>query len=293
MMYRDICYDICNIHESVLDIFTLPNNSGKRLVVLLHGGHGHSGDKSTWTKLAQGLASQGMVVATINYPLGNINHKEQLKAIQLALAWLNKETNATFYGYSTHATCIVGHEHSATLLAHLLLSNQHIKAQALVLLQASYTLEWGDSPSPLNSLPQKWIVPYILLMDEDTTNAETFSNHLQDHGIDCNVQRHSFHHHHGSTFTSSLVSTLCAYFKSLEVVMYEPIAKIPLKSTSSASNASIGSNITLVDGQFNLTMPVKKVSVPVLSPMLTMRETLPRTNSVKTFLSKLKSKEIQ
>jgi len=286
MHFKDICYDTRDIHEHLLDIFKPDKPSDKSsdrnrhsLTVVLHGGRGFTGGKASLTTIALAFVKKNQsVVATVNYPLG-CDWAKQVDACSSALIWLLRDSNAAFYGYNPSEACIVAHEHSATIVLDMLLSKP-VKVKSVVLMQPGRV----DVTSGDNAY--KWAVPEVLILDEGTSaHTQQASELLARNGIECHIQQHSFHHTHSTKFANSLVSTISA-FQAEIVTVAEPVPRMPLKSMSSLSTTSTGSQgstATLVEeNAFNNTFPVAK------SRRTASQDTITRTNSMKSLLSRLK-----
>ncbi|KAJ2819662.1 hypothetical protein GGI24_004716 [Coemansia furcata] len=129
-VYKDIAYIADDNPRHTLNIY-VPDESLRALplAIFIHGGSWRTGDKSECEVLANGLVSQGLAVAVINYGLSqrtpdSIRHPAHLQDAIKAVQFLVHGDYPGKQLVNSDSTYLIGHSAGAHLATLMVLSDQ-------------------------------------------------------------------------------------------------------------------------------------------------------------------------
>jgi len=123
-----------------LDVYTPAEGKKQPVVVWIHGGGWHSGDKKDVGKKPQAFADKGFVFVSINYRLQvwtdphlspGVTIKQITEDVAKAIHWTHD--HAGDYGGDPNAIFVMGHSAGAQLAALVCTDNRYLKAEKLSL----------------------------------------------------------------------------------------------------------------------------------------------------------------
>src|SRR5579871_1151158 len=116
-IYRGIAYSEPENKLQMLDVFAPPEGKNHPVVIYIHGGGWHSGDKAEVHNKPAALTDRGFVLASINYRLwtppwsksfpGIVTIKHEAQDVARAIRWLHD--HARNYGGDPGALIVMGH----------------------------------------------------------------------------------------------------------------------------------------------------------------------------------------
>jgi arylformamidase len=140
-VYRDLAYGEPKNKFQTLDIFAPAAGKNHPVVIYVHGGGWHSGDKAEVHNKPQSLTDRGFVLASINYRLwtppwskdfpGTVTLKNQAQDVAKAIRWVHD--HARDYGGDPTALIVMGHSAGAHLSALVCTDDRYLKAEGLSL----------------------------------------------------------------------------------------------------------------------------------------------------------------
>jgi arylformamidase len=139
--YRGFAYVEPKNTSQMLDIFAPAEGKNHPVVIYVHGGGWHSGDKAEVHNKPKALTDRGFVLASINYRLwtppwsknfpGTVTLKNQAQDIAKAIRWVHD--HAEDYGGDPAALVVMGHSAGAHLSALVCTDERYLKAEGLSL----------------------------------------------------------------------------------------------------------------------------------------------------------------
>ena len=172
-VHRDLPYAEPKNEWQTLDVFAQSEGKNLPVVVWIHGGGWHKGDKSEVQKKPQAFVDKGFVFVSINYRLfPHVTIKQIAGDVARAIRWTHDHIEE--YGGDRGALFVMGHSAGAQLAALVCIDDQYLKAVGLPLSvikgcvpvdgdsydvpmqvkaveegpAASYTLHFGDEKTP-------------------------------------------------------------------------------------------------------------------------------------------------
>ncbi len=176
-VHRDLAYAAPASEQQRLDVYAPVGGKNHPVVVWIHGGGWHRGDKSDIDKKPQAFVDRGFVFISINYRLfPNAAIKQIAEDVAKAIRWT--VDHAKDYGGDPHSIVVMGHSAGAQLAALVCTDDRYLKAEGLPLStikacvpvdgdsydvplqiktveeerEAAYTLTFGD-PAKQKKLP--------------------------------------------------------------------------------------------------------------------------------------------
>ena len=129
-VHKDIAYARrpVNPQRQALDIYQAPRGPDRPVVVYIHGGGWHIGDKEEGAaSKAQALDQIGWMLVAINYRLSpDVKHPEHVKDVAAAVAWVHD--NIDDYGGDPERIVVMGHSAGAHLAALVATDPQRLAA---------------------------------------------------------------------------------------------------------------------------------------------------------------------
>jgi arylformamidase len=139
--YRGLAYSEPEDKLQMLDVFAPAEGKNHPVVIYVHGGGWHSGDKAEVHNKPKALTDQGFILASINYRLwtppwskgfpGTVTLKNQAQDIAKAIRWVRD--HAKDYGGDPAALIVMGHSAGAHLAALVCTDERYLKAEGLSL----------------------------------------------------------------------------------------------------------------------------------------------------------------
>ncbi len=160
-----------------LDVYAPAEGKNLPVVVWIHGGGWHRGDKAEMDEKPQAMVDKGFVFVSVNYRLFPAVTIKQIAAdVAKAIRWTSDHIRE--YGGDPRTIVVMGHSAGAQLAALLCIDDRYLKAEGIPLSAikacvpvdgdsydlpmqlkaveegpaASYTLDFGD-PAKLKKLP--------------------------------------------------------------------------------------------------------------------------------------------
>jgi acetyl esterase/lipase len=140
-VYPGLAYSEPKNTFQMLDIFTPAQGKNHPVVIYIHGGGWHSGDKTEVHNKPKALTDRGFVLASINYRLwtppwskdfpGTVTLKHQAQDVAKAIRWVHD--HATDYGGDPATLIVMGHSAGAHLSALACTDERYLKAEGLSL----------------------------------------------------------------------------------------------------------------------------------------------------------------
>jgi acetyl esterase/lipase len=140
-VYRDLAYSEPKNKFQTLDIFSPAEGNNHPVVIYVHGGGWHSGDKADVHNKPKALAGRGYVLVSINYRLwtppwskgfpGTVTLKNEAQDVAKAIRWVHD--HARDYGGDPAALFVIGHSAGAHLSALVCTDEHYLKAEGLSL----------------------------------------------------------------------------------------------------------------------------------------------------------------
>jgi arylformamidase len=140
-VYRDLAYSEPKNKFQTLDIFSPAEGNNHPVVIYVHGGGWHSGDKADVHNKPKALAGRGYVLVSINYRLwtppwskgfpGTVTLKNEAQDVAKAIRWVHD--HARDYGGDPATLLVIGHSAGAHLAALVCTDERYLKAEGLSL----------------------------------------------------------------------------------------------------------------------------------------------------------------
>jgi acetyl esterase/lipase len=140
-VYRGLAYSEPRNKLQMLDIFAPAEGKNYPVVIYIHGGGWHSGDKAEVHNKPRALTDRGFVLVSINYRLwtppwsksfpGTVTLKDQALDVAKAIRWVYD--HARDYGGDPAALIVMGHSAGAHLSALVCTDERYLKAEGLSL----------------------------------------------------------------------------------------------------------------------------------------------------------------
>ena len=137
---QDIPYAEPKNEQQTLDVYTPAEGKNHPVVIWIHGGGWHSGDKKDVKKKPQAFTDKGFVFVSINYRLQvwtdphlspGVTIKQIAEDVAKAIHWTHD--HAGEYGGDPNAIFVMGHSAGAQLAALVCTDNRYLKAEKLSL----------------------------------------------------------------------------------------------------------------------------------------------------------------
>jgi acetyl esterase/lipase len=129
---RDLPYTEPKNALQTLDVYALPEGENHPVVIWIHGGGWHSGDKKDVGSKPQAFVDRGFVFMTINYRLWPSVTIQQIAGdVAKAIRW--SHDHARSYGGDPKTLFIMGHSAGAQLAALVCTDDRYLKAEELSL----------------------------------------------------------------------------------------------------------------------------------------------------------------
>ena len=176
-VHRGLPYAEPGSELQTLDVYAPAEGKNLPVVVWIHGGGWHRGDKSEMDKKPQAMVDKGFVFVSVNYRLfPAVTIKQIAGDVAKAIRWTRDHIRE--YGGDPSAIVVMGHSAGAQLAALVCIDDRYLKAEGIPLSAikacvpvdgdsydlpvqlkaveegpaASYTLHFGD-PTKLKTLP--------------------------------------------------------------------------------------------------------------------------------------------
>ena len=140
-IHRGLAYSEPENKLQMLDVFAPADGKNHPVVIYIHGGGWHSGDKAEVHNKPKALTDRGFVLASINYRLwtppwsksfpGTVTIKDEARDVAKAIRWVHD--HAKDYGGDPAALIVMGHSAGAHLAALVCTDERYLKAQGLSL----------------------------------------------------------------------------------------------------------------------------------------------------------------
>jgi acetyl esterase/lipase len=140
-VYRGLAYSEPKNKFQMLDIFAPAEGKNHPVVIYVHGGGWHSGDKAEVHNKPKALTERGFILASINYRLwtppwsksfpGTVTLKNEAQDVAKAIRWVHD--HAGDYGGDPAAMIVMGHSAGAHLSALVCTDERYLKAERLSL----------------------------------------------------------------------------------------------------------------------------------------------------------------
>ena len=140
-VHRGLAYSEPENKFQMLDIFAPAEGKNHPVVIYIHGGGWHSGDKAEVHNKPKALTVRGFVLASINYRLwtppwsksfpGTVTLKHEAQDVAKAIRWVHD--HARDYGGDPAALIVMGHSAGAHLSALVCTDERYLKAEGLSL----------------------------------------------------------------------------------------------------------------------------------------------------------------
>lgn len=140
-VHRGLAYSEPKNTLQMLDVFAPAGGKNHPVVLYIHGGGWHSGDKAEVHNKPKALTDRGFVLVSINYRLwtppwsksfpGTVTLKNQAQDIAKAIRWVHD--HARDYGGDPAALIVMGHSAGAHLAALVCTDERYLKAEGLSL----------------------------------------------------------------------------------------------------------------------------------------------------------------
>jgi acetyl esterase/lipase len=140
-VYRGLAYSEPENKFQMLDIFAPAEGKNHPVVIYVHGGGWHSGDKAEVHNKPKALTGRGFVLVSINYRLwtppwskdfpGTVTLKNEAQDVAKAIRWVHD--HARDYGGDPATLFVIGHSAGAHLSALVCTDERYLKAEGLSL----------------------------------------------------------------------------------------------------------------------------------------------------------------
>jgi len=140
-VHRGLAYSESKNTLQMLDVFAPAEGKNHPVVIYIHGGGWHSGDKAEVHNKPKALTGRGFVLASINYRLwtppwsksfpGTVTLKHEAQDVAKAIRWVHD--HARDYGGDPAALIVMGHSAGAHLSALVCTDERYLKAEGLSL----------------------------------------------------------------------------------------------------------------------------------------------------------------
>jgi acetyl esterase/lipase len=127
---RDISYAEPKNERQTLDVYAPPNGTNHPVVIWIHGGGWHSGDKKDVRRKPQAFVDGGFVFVSINYRLWpSVTIKQIAADVAKAIRWTHDQ--ARNYGGDPNSLFVMGHSAGAQLAVLVCTDERYLKAEKL------------------------------------------------------------------------------------------------------------------------------------------------------------------
>jgi arylformamidase len=127
---RDVPYAEPKNERQRLDVYAPAKGKNHPVVVWIHGGGWHSGDKKDVQKKPQGFVDRGFIFVSINYRLWpRVTIKQIAQDVAKAIRW--SHDHAADYGGDPNTLFVMGHSAGAQLAALVCTDERYLKAEKL------------------------------------------------------------------------------------------------------------------------------------------------------------------
>jgi acetyl esterase/lipase len=132
-IHRDLPYVEPKNGRQTLDVYAPVEGRQHPVVIWIHGGGWHSGDKTDVKKKPQAFSGKGFVFVSINYRLlpDNVTIQQMAGDVTKAIRWTHD--HARDYGGSPDKILVMGHSAGAQLAALVCTDDRYLKAEGLSL----------------------------------------------------------------------------------------------------------------------------------------------------------------
>ena len=131
-VHRDLAYAEPKNEWQTLDVYAPSEGKNHPVVIWIHGGGWHRGDKSEVQKKPQVFVDHGFVFVSINYRLfPHVTIKQIAGDVAKAIRWTHD--HAEEYGGDPDAIFVMGHSAGAQLAALVCTDDRYLKAVGLPL----------------------------------------------------------------------------------------------------------------------------------------------------------------
>jgi arylformamidase len=139
-VHRDLPYTEPKDERQMLDVFAPAEGKNHPVVVWIHGGGWHSGDKKDVKQKPQAFTDKGFVFVSINYRLQvwsdphrspGVTIKQIAEDVAKAIHWTHDHAND--YGGDPNTIFVMGHSAGAQLAALVCTDDRYLKAEKLSL----------------------------------------------------------------------------------------------------------------------------------------------------------------
>jgi len=138
-VYPGLAYSEPKNTFQMLDIFTPAEGKNHPVVIYIHGGGWHSGDKAEVHNKPKALTDRGFVLASINYRLwtppwsksfpGTVTLKHQAQDVAKAIRWVHDHSRD--YGGDPATLIVMGHSAGAHLSALVCTDERYLKSRTV------------------------------------------------------------------------------------------------------------------------------------------------------------------
>jgi acetyl esterase/lipase len=127
---RDLPYTEPKNKLQTLDVYAPGNGTNHPVVIWIHGGGWHSGDKKDVRRKPQAFVDRGFVFVSINYRLWpSVTIKQIAADVAKAIRWTHDQ--ARNYGGDPNTLFVMGHSAGAQLAALVCTDDRYLKAEKL------------------------------------------------------------------------------------------------------------------------------------------------------------------
>jgi acetyl esterase/lipase len=139
--HRDLAYSEPRNKLQTLDVFAPIEGRNHPVVIYIHGGGWHSGDKAEVHNKPKALTERGFVLVSLNYRLwtppwskgfpGTVTLKHEAQDVAKAIRWVHD--HATEFGGDPENLIVIGHSAGAHLSALVCTDDRYLKAEGMSL----------------------------------------------------------------------------------------------------------------------------------------------------------------
>ena len=164
-VHRGLPYAELGSELQTLDVYAPAEGKNLPVVVWIHGGGWHRGDKSEMDKKPQAMVDKGFVFVSVNYRLFPAVTIKQIAAdVAKAIRWTRDHIRE--YGGDPSAIVVMGHSAGAQLAALVCIDDRYLKAEGMPLsaIKACVPVD-GDSydlPMQLKAVEEGPVASYTL-----------------------------------------------------------------------------------------------------------------------------------
>ena len=169
-LHLDLAYTDPVDRQRTLDVYASADGQDRPVVVWIHGGGWHRGDKSDFDQKPQAFVDQGFVFISVNYRLfPNATIKQIAGDVAKAIRWTRD--HARDYGGDPGTIIVMGHSAGAQLVALVCTDHRYLKAEGLTLstVKACVPVD-GDSydvPMQIQTVEEDRAASYTLTFGDE------------------------------------------------------------------------------------------------------------------------------